>query len=172
MIITPPAIEEYAPYYSTYIHKVKEADLVKALAQNSQTFSAFISALPTNKLEYRYAAGKWTIKEIIVHLADAERIFAYRALRFARKDKTPLAGFDENEYVPESYANERPLTDLLEEWQSVRQATTTLFASVNQDAATRKGLANGSEMSVRALGFAIVGHTMHHQSIIKERYLD
>lgn len=171
MIIPPPQPTEYAPYYGTYINHVNSTDLIEALQKNETLFAAFAKALPAQLADYRYAEGKWTVKEVIIHLTDAERIFAYRALRFARNDKTGLAGFDENTYVPETYAAQRSLSDIIEEWQSVRAATLTLFKSFSPQVALRTGSASGKEISVRALGYIIVGHTMHHMGVIAERYL-
>ncbi len=171
MPIKKPEPTEYAPYYATYINKAVKNDLLVGLAENAETFSAFIKSIPAEKLDYRYAEGKWTVKEVIVHLLDAERIFAYRALRFARKDKTPLAGFEENDYVPESNAGNQSIESLLEEFSAVRQATITLFKSFTPEMCLRTGASNGKEISVRALGFIIVGHTVHHSQTIRERYL-
>jgi|ERR1043165_279970 uncharacterized damage-inducible protein DinB len=171
MPIIKPAPSEYYQYYGTYVDKVANNDLLPALVENQETFSAFIKSIPVDKLDYRYAEGKWSIKEVIIHLTDAERIFAYRALRFARKDKTELAGFEENNYVPESNASSYDTRSLIEEFEAVRKASITLFKSFTAEMSLRTGSANGKEISVRALGFVIVGHTMHHMQVIKERYL-
>ena len=171
MIITKPEPSEYHKHYDNYISKVEQNDLLLALAENEKKFSEFIKNIQSAKLDYRYAESKWTIKEIVIHLTDAERIFAYRTLRFARNDKTALAGFEENNYVPESNAVNRTLDSLLEEFIAVRKATTILFKSFTAEMYLRKGKANEQEISVRALGFTIVGHTIHHQQIILERYL-
>ncbi len=171
MLIAPPSAAEYAPYYHTYISKVTSSDLIEALIENQAGFVSFTKSLPAEKGNYKYAEGKWTVKEVIIHLTDAERIFAYRALRFARNDKTDLAGFDENTYVPESFAHNRSLTDVIQEWESVRAASLTLFKSFSAETALRVGFANGKEISVRALGYIIIGHTVHHQGVIADRYL-
>lgn len=135
--------------------------------------TSFLKSIPIEKLEYRYEANKWTIKEVVSHLIDSERIFAYRALRFARKDKTPVAGFDENDYALESVANNRTIEDLLEEYTLVRQASIALYKTFGSDSEIlkRTGIAGGGEVSVRALGFLIAGHEKHHCDIIRERYL-
>jgi len=172
MTITKPESSEFAPYYGTYINKAEGNDLLASLVENAETFSAFIKTIPSEKFDYRYAEGKWSIKEIIVHLTDAERIFAYRALRFARKDKTPLSGFEENDYVPESNAANQSIESLLAEFDAVRKASITLFKSFNPEMCLRTGTANGKEISVRALGFIMVGHTVHHLQTIRERYLN
>ena len=171
MIITRPAPNEYAPYYHTYIAKVQPDNLLEALGLHTDTFTAFIKSIPPQKAEYAYAAGKWTVKEVLLHIIDAERIFAYRALRFARNDKTELPGFDEDNYVPFSNAGARSLASLLEEFTAVRQSTLSLFNSFDEAAFMRRGTASNNPMSVRALGFVIVGHAMHHQLVMQERYL-
>jgi uncharacterized damage-inducible protein DinB len=172
MLVTKPESSEYAAYYGTYISKIESNDLLTELKENVLAFSDFIKKLPEEKLDYRYDEGKWTIKEIIVHLTDAERIFAYRALRFARKDKTSLAGFEENDYVQESNASNQSVKQLLEEFNAVRQASISLYKSFTAEMYLRTGAANGNEISVRALGFIIVGHVIHHQQTIVERYLN
>ncbi len=172
MLITKPEPSEFASYYGTYINKAEGNDLLAALRENALSFSNFILSIPAEKLDFSYAYGKWTIKEIIVHLTDAERIFAYRALRFARKDKTPLSGFEENDYVPESNAANQSRDQLLSEFLSVRVASINLFESFTREMCLRTGSANGKEISVRALGFIMVGHTVHHLQTIRERYLN
>lgn len=172
MLITKPETSEFSPYYENYINKVERNDLLAVLTENREIFSRFLKNIPKEKLDYCYAEGKWSIKEIIVHLIDAERIFAYRALRFARNDNTELAGFDENEYVPESNAINQSIDMLFEEFQAVRNASITLFKSFTPAMFLRTGTANGKEISVRALGFIIAGHTVHHQQTILERYLN
>jgi uncharacterized damage-inducible protein DinB len=124
-----------------------------------------------DKFDYRYAEGKWTIKDILQHLIDTERILAYRALRFSRNDQTPLANFDENEYVIEANANRRSIQELLTELAVVRQATLSLFKTFSQEELLRTGIASNNTMSVRASGFVIIGHQNHHQRIFEERYL-
>ena len=124
-----------------------------------------------DKFDYRYAEGKWTIKDIIQHIIDAERIFSYRALRFARNDKAELPGFEENEYVEEANGNQRSIMELLTELSSVRHATLLLFKSFNEEQVCRVGIASNNPMSVRAIGFVIIGHQNHHQKIFEERYL-
>jgi hypothetical protein len=125
-----------------------------------------------DKFDYRYAEGKWTIKEIIQHLIDCERIFSYRALRFSRNDKTPLPGFDEDSYNENTAGNLRSLQDLLTELAVVRQSTLSLFKSFSQEQLLRIGNASDKEISVRAIGFIILGHQKHHQHIFQQRYLD
>ena len=162
---------EFAPYYENYIKLVPEQNIVKGLIQQKEEMLHFFKGIPVFKHEFRYAEGKWTIKDIILHLIDAERIFAYRALRFARNDKTDLPGFEENDYVDEASANSRSIMDLLTELSAVRHATLLLFKSFNDYKLLRIGTANNNQMSVRALGFIIIGHQNHHQRIFEERYL-
>ena len=164
--------EEFAGYFATYINQVSdEYTLVEELEISVHRFIKFVQNIPLDKFDYRYAEGKWTIKDIIQHLIDAERIFAYRTLRFARNDKTALAGFEENDYVNEANSNKRRIQDLLTELAVVRQATLSLFKSFSSEELTRKGIASDTTLSVRAIGFIIIGHQNHHQRIFQERYL-
>ena len=163
---------EYASYYGAYIAQVSdEYALVEELEISVHRLVKFVREIPMDKFDYSYAEGKWTIKDILLHLIDAERIFAYRALRFARNDKTELPGFDENNYVDEANANSRSIQDLLTELLVVRQSTLTLFKSFSEEQLLRIGVASNNPMSVRALGFVIIGHQNHHQKIFQERYL-
>ncbi len=169
--IEKPREGEYAPYTIMYIGLLPDDGLVlKHLQDNLQATKNFILSLPAEKLAHRYAEGKWTIKEILVHISDDERIYAYRALRFARNDKTELPGFEQDDYARYSGANERGLNDILEELTTVRNATISLFNSFDNEALTRAGVANGNIMSVRAAAYHIAGHELHHINIIKERY--
>lgn len=162
---------EYAPYYGTYIEKVGDADLIEELEISVHRLIRFIQDIPMDKFDYRYAEGKWTIKDILQHLIDAERVFSYRALRFGRNDKTPLASFDENVCVDAANANRRSIQDLLTELAVVRQSTLSLFKSFSEEELLRIGTASDNAMSVRALGFVIIGHQNHHQMVFRERYL-
>ena len=166
-----PAADEYAPYYGTYIAHVPEGSIVATLAGQIDLTLGILRAIPESLAGKRYAEGKWTIKDILQHLIDAERIFAYRALRFARNDQTALASFEENEYVDEASANNRSIQELLTELAVVRQATLSLFKSFSNEQLLRKGIASNNPMSVRALGFVIIGHQNHHQRVFEERYL-
>ncbi|MCW3125317.1 MAG: damage-inducible protein DinB [Bacteroidetes bacterium] len=169
--ISKPNTGEYPSYYHTYIGKVTTDDLISSLETGRTNFLSFMALVPADKLEYRYQEGKWTIKELIIHLMDAERIFTYRALRFSRGDSTGLAGFDENEYVPNSAASERSLQSLLHEYVALRQSTIEFFKNLSPEMTRRTGIANGQEISVRSLGYIIPGHEIHHLAVIKERYL-
>lgn len=165
--------DEFAGHFATYINQVStEYSLVEELEISVHRLIKFVQNIPLDKFDYRYAAGKWTIKDIIQHLIDAERIFAYRALRFARNDKTELSGFEENDYVDEANANKRSIQDLLTELAVVRQATLSLYKSFSEEELHRKGIASNNPISVRALGIVIIGHQNHHQRIFQERYLN
>lgn len=166
--------DEFAPYYKTYIDAMEDnVNLLDELEISLHKTIKFVQDIPMDKFDYRYAEGKWTIKEIIQHIIDAERVFAYRALRFSRSDATPLPGFDENMYadVVNPTANKRHLKDLLTELTAVRHATITLFKSFTEEDLLKKGTASNNPMSVRAVGFVIIGHQNHHVNIFKERYL-
>ena len=163
---------EYAAYYGGYIDNVSnEYTLLEELEISLHRLIKFVQNIPMDKFDYRYAEDKWTIKDILQHLIDAERIFAYRALRFSRNDTTPLASFDENSYVVFANANKRSIQDLLTELAVVRQATLSLFKTFSDEELVRIGIASNHPMSVRAIGFVIIGHQNHHQRIFEERYL-
>jgi uncharacterized damage-inducible protein DinB len=163
---------EYSTFNATYISVVNSSlDLIEGFENSIEEFILFLEQLPVEKLEYRYADGKWTIKDIIQHIIDAERIFSYRALRISRNDKTPLASFDENEYVENTNANARNSNDLLSELKLVRQTTVMLFKSFSKEQMLILGTASNHSVSVRAIGFVILGHQLHHYKVIQERYL-
>ena len=164
--------EEYASAYAPYVEKVADVDLLEELEISVHRLIRFVQDIPMDKFDYRYAEGKWTIKDILQHLIDAERIFGYRALRFARSDKSPLSSFNENAYVDIAHANKRSIQDLLTELAVVRQSTLSLFKSLTHEELLRMGIASNNQMSVRALGFVIIGHQNHHQNVFQERYLD
>lgn len=162
---------EYALFYKPYIDALDNVDLIDELEISVHRLVKFVQDIPLDKFDYRYAEGKWTIKDILQHLIDAERIFSYRALRFARKDKTTLPSFEENEYAVTANGNQRSIQELLTELLTVRQSTLSLFKTFSDEVLLQKGIASDREMSVRALGFIIIGHQNHHQKIFKERYL-
>jgi uncharacterized damage-inducible protein DinB len=171
-LIPKPMTGEYAPYTTMYIDLLPDDGLVlKHLQDNLENTISFIRSLPDEKLTYRIAEGEWTIKEILVHIIDDERIYCYRALRYARNDTTQLPGFEQDEYVPYSGANGRELEEIIEEFASVRMATLTFFKSLDEEALTRKGVGSGNIMSVRAAAYHIAGHELHHVNSIKENYL-
>ncbi|UPT70891.1 MAG: DinB family protein [Flavobacterium sp. JAD_PAG50586_2] len=163
---------EYASFYRTYIGQVSEEyTLIEELEISVHRLIKFVQNIPMDKFDYRYEEGKWTIKDILQHIIDAERIFAYRALRFARNDKTALASFEENDYAVEADGNKRSIQELLTELAVVRQSTLFLFKSFSNEELLRNGIASNNPMSVRALGFVIIGHQNHHQRVFEERYL-
>lgn len=162
---------EFNPYYGTYIQKTIGLSLRKSMKSSGVKIISFLKSIPSHKLEFRYAEGKWTIKEIIQHLMDAERIFTYRALRISRKDQTPLPGFEQDDYVLPSQANKRSIEDLLKEYEAIKLATVTLYDSFSDEMLMAIGTASNSPVSVRAIGFVIMGHEIHHCEVIKQRYL-
>jgi hypothetical protein len=162
---------EFNAYYANYIRLSGEDNILSGLLKNLKAMVSLLDSLPEEKLYHAYAPGKWTIKELIVHLIDSERVFAYRALRFARMDATDLPGYDQDKYVTTSLANNRTKRSLISEYTSVRNATITLFESFNEEMMLQIGTGNKSPMSTRALGFIIVGHERHHINIINDRYL-
>jgi uncharacterized damage-inducible protein DinB len=164
-------VNEYAKFYSGYIQALENVQLIEELEISIHDFIKFVQNISMDKFDFRYAEGKWTIKDIIQHLIDAERVFSYRALRISRNDKTPLPGFEENDYVDNANANDRSIQDLLAEFSAVRQSTLFLFKSFSQEQLGRMGTASNADVSVRAIGFIIIGHQKHHQKIFKERYL-
>lgn len=162
---------EYNSYYKLYIDKVGELDLVEGLKQNGDAVILFLESLSEEKYDFAYTEGKWTIKELIQHVIDTERVFTYRALSFSRKESIALPGYDENEYALTSDANKRSKQSLLKEYKVLRLATVALFESFTGDMLRQIGHASNSDISVRALGFILIGHENHHCQIIKERYL-
>jgi hypothetical protein len=166
-----PDAAEVPAGYAGYVGKVREGEDLMALmqAQLDEVRAAF-GRFPEARGSYRYAPEKWSVKELLGHLSDVERIFCYRALRFARRDATPQPGFDENANAPAMEADGRPLADLLGEWLDVRRATISLLRGLPAEAWTRRGIANGKEISVRALAYAIAGHARHHLEVLAERY--
>jgi DinB superfamily len=165
-----PVPAEYPTYYHAYVGESEGHDLLGAMHIAGQNMHAALDQLPTDREDHRYAPGKWTIKEVVQHVIDAERIFAYRALRFARKDNSPLPGFSENDYAPASLAGRRPLKDLLHEHDLVRGSSIALFQSFPLEALAYTGTANGLAITVRAIGWVIAGHANHHTRVLAERY--
>ncbi len=165
-----PESDEIPAHFVGYIGRVPESDPVAVLAAQIDVTAALLRGLSDTDALKRYAPGKWSIKEIVGHLADTERIMAYRALRIARGDETPLPGFDENAYVPPAKFDARPLSDLVAELRTTRAATLALFRSFDDDAWRRRGTASGKPISVRAIGYMIPGHERHHVEILRTRY--
>jgi hypothetical protein len=171
MPMTRPGPDEYNPFYAAYVDKVQESDVLPVLVEARRTTAEFLAGLSEAQAGYRYAPAKWTLREVIGHLSDSERIFAYRLLRIARGDQTPLSSFDENLYVPGGEFERRPLADVAAEFASVRDATVALLRGLPPDALARRGTAGGKPVSARALAFIIAGHERHHLMVIRERYV-
>lgn len=169
--MTRPDLNTVPDFYKGYVEHVKNYDVLEALRISSKETLELMRTLPEEKGGYRYAPGKWSIKEVLCHTMDAERIMSYRALRFARNDKTPLPGFEENDYAPEANADSRSIKVIVDEMERLRLTTIDLFSSFTDEMLKRKGLANNVELSVINLGYIISGHESHHRSILRERYL-
>lgn len=167
-----PEPSEYAPYYGTYISKVPQGDIIDQLRTQIDETTALLSDLANEQADYRYAPGKWSLKEVIGHLCDAERVFAYRALRFGRNDATPLPGFNQDPYIEAGNFSERTMADLLAEFTAIRQATLHLFVPMTEAMMIRTGTASNAPFSVRATAYIIAGHELHHLHIIRDRYLE
>jgi len=170
--MNPVDLSRVPSYYHNYISQVRIDNLMKAFDTYTTEWLDFLKSIPEEKWDYAYAEGKWTIKELVQHIIDGERIFAYRALRMARKDQTPLPGFEENDYAVNSKAERRTKEDLIEETQLVRKSTIKLFENFDEEQLESEGVASGSSTYVKAIGFIIVGHAKHHQNIMEERYLN
>jgi hypothetical protein len=165
-----PLPTEYAPFYQTYVDRVEGDELHMLLSGYSQASLDFWQSIPEELGSFAYSPGKWTVMQVLNHLNDSERIFAYRALRIARGDDTPLAGFDENDYADEALLHHRTLEDLGQEFQAIRASTLYLFGSFTERELTRLGTANGTPISVNALGYILLGHALHHEAVVRERY--
>lgn len=170
-MVSRPAATEFAPYYGTYVNAMPDGDVVQALASQGEETFRVLTALTDEQGGFRYAPDKWSIRDLVQHLCDSERIFAYRALRFARGDRTPLPGFDQEPYAATAHADRRPLAELAAEFRDVRVTTLALVRSFDAEMLDRSGSASGNLMSVRALVWVIAGHERHHLRILRERYL-
>jgi hypothetical protein len=166
-----PDLSRVPVFYHNYINHVPQDDLLDAFNVQSPAFITFLENIPPEKRDYRYDKGKWTIKEVLQHVIDSERIFAYRALRFARKDPTLLPGFDEKIFADNAKASGRDWNNLAGEFRVVRMSSEYLFTSFDEDQLDATGTANNSPVYVLGIGFIVVGHAMHHMKVIKERYL-
>lgn len=169
--MTKPISGTYPPYFEKYISLVIEEDLSEAFHNQRELIERFFSAIPEEKTETGYTAGKWSLKELLQHIIDTERIFNYRALCFARKEKASLPGFEENDYAASSFAGKRSWKSLCDELIAVRRSTEILFESFTEEALSFSGIASNNSSTVLALGYIIVGHLYHHINIVKERYL-
>jgi uncharacterized damage-inducible protein DinB len=169
-VIQRPATTEYAPYFARYVDRVPDGDIVAHLRENGAVLNATLASLDEARGEFRPAEGKWSIRVMLGHLMDVERVFVYRALCIARGDTTPLPGFDQDDYAARAGSDARRLSDLRDELRVLRESTIRFFASLPDDAWTRIGVASGNNISVRAIAHIVVGHTQHHLQVLAERY--
>jgi len=169
-VIAPPQPNEYAPHYGKYVSLVSGNDVLTALETQARETAAFLSARSEADGDFRYSPDKWSVKQLLGHVNDTERVFAYRALRIARADQTPMEGFEQDDYVRNGPFADCLLSDLIEDFGRVRQATLSLFRNLDTAAWVRRGLANSSEVSVRGIAYIIAGHELHHRRILQEKY--
>lgn len=169
--MTPPQTTEYAPFYKGYIALIGQDDVLEKLSSNRKKTYYFFLSLPEEKADFAYAEGKWSVKEVLGHIIDTERIMCYRLLRFSRGDYHPLAGFNENFYSSKSNHTKRTLEDLADEFSALRKANLYLYQNLSPEQLKRKGTASNATVSVKALLYIIAGHELHHLKIIRERYL-
>lgn len=166
-----PEPTEYGDFYRGYVDMVGEGNILRLLTAQRDTALQLLRSIDEERAEHRYAAGKWSIKEVIGHVTDSERVFAYRALCFARGERAPQPGFDQDAYVAAADFNRRSLGDLAAEFSQARYANVTLFGGFDDDVWLRRGVANGVEFTVRSIPYIIAGHELHHIAVIRERYL-
>jgi hypothetical protein len=166
-----PSPADYDPYYERYIKLVQGDNILHILLNQSKSTQEFLNTITEHKGNYRYADGKWTVKEVVGHLLDTERIFGYRALRIARGEKRSLPGFDQNEYVTQGNFNSRDLSELILEFKMLRKSNLLLFNSFSDEMITKKGYADECSLSVISILYIIAGHELHHMNILKERYI-
>ena len=169
--ILRPQEGELVPYYARYVALVPSDNLFEHFANQRENFASLLATLPESKLLHRYAEGKWSIKDVAQHIIDSERIFAYRALSIARNDPNNLPGFEENDYAAVAKADNRSGKEMAEDYAAARAATIALFRSFDDSVLAHKGVVNNQPVSVRALGYVIAGHDLHHFAVVKERYL-
>lgn len=169
--ITAIATHDFAKYFNNYINLVTEENVIKSLKYSYKEVKNLMKSLNEEQGNFSYAKNKWTIKELLVHVMDTERIFCERALRFARKDKTELPGFDHDVFVLNSNANQRTLKDILKEYKTIRKSTLALFKNFTPEMLEQGGVANGNKLTVHTIGFVISGHELHHLNVLKAKYL-
>lgn len=169
--ISRPEIDEFDSYYERYVSLVTNGDIISALKDQIVETLDLLAKISAEKADFRYAADKWSVKELVGHVIDAERIFAYRALRIARGDETPIEGYEQDDYIKNAEFAKCNLTDLAEEFAYVRRANVLMFQNLSESAWIRRGVANNKEISVRALAYISAGHEIYHVNILKERYL-
>jgi hypothetical protein len=170
LLSSPPDAGEYGAFYAGYVARVPAGDLLSTLATQLDDTLAVVASFGEARADHRYAPGKWSVKEVVGHLADTERIFAYRALRIARGDATPLPGFDENLFVATAGFDRRPLADLVADLRLVRQHTLALLRALDDEALARRGTASNNPLTARAAAYVIAGHERHHAAVLRERY--
>jgi uncharacterized damage-inducible protein DinB len=168
--IARPQAGEYAPYYDRYISLVASTDILTTLDEQRRAMVLLLSCRDEEDGNFRYAPDKWSAKEVLGHICDTERVFAYRALRIARGDVTELAGFEQDDYVRNGPFAQRPISDLVEDYIAVRRATLSLLRNLDEAAWSRRGVASKNEVTVRALAYMIAGHELHHRKILEEKY--
>ncbi|HVM92204.1 MAG TPA: DinB family protein [Terriglobales bacterium] len=169
--IQRPSPSEYDPYYERYISLVKSDDIVSSLQKQGQETLELLGKVRAERGEFRYAPGKWSVKEVLGHINDTERIMSYRVLRIARGDRTPIEGFEQDDYIAGGKFWRRAIDDLLQEFATIRNATVQLVRHLDAEAAERHGTANNKEISARAIVYVIAGHELHHRRILQEKYL-
>jgi DinB superfamily len=170
VVIGRPEEGEYAPFFARYISLIQGPDILGVLHSQSGETTAMLRSLSEKDGEFRYGRDKWSVKQMVGHMCDTERVFAYRAMRIARGDKTPLAGFEQDDYVRFADFDKRTLADLVDEFDAIRKATMFLFRGLEEVAWTREGIANNGAVTVRALAYMIAGHELHHQRLLQEKY--
>jgi hypothetical protein len=168
--ISRPGSTEYAPFHSSYVGAVPDGDVLALLERQGRETVALLRSISEKKSQHRYQPGKWSIRQVVGHIIDAERVFTYRALTFARGDAIALPGFDENQWAEGSNADHRTLAELIDEFAAVRAASVALFRGFGESEFARSGKASGHNASVRALAYVTTGHERHHVKILKERY--
>jgi hypothetical protein len=169
-VIGRPEATEHAPYYDRYISLIDSTDILSTLDSQRRQMLLLLTSRSDAEADFRYAPDKWTAKEVLGHVCDTERVFAYRALRISRADQTPIEGFEQDDYVRNGPFNHRPLAEIIEDYIAVRRATITLLRNLDETAWLRRGIANKNEVSVRALAYIAAGHELHHRLILENKY--
>jgi uncharacterized damage-inducible protein DinB len=170
LVIARPQAGEYAPYYERYISLIQENDILATLDRQRREMVLLLSGLSEEQGDFRYAPEKWSAKEVLGHVCDTERIFAYRALRISRGDATPMEGFEQDDYVKNGPFARHAIAEVIEDYIAVRRATISLLRSLEEAAWSRRGVANKNEVTVRAIAYTIAGHEVHHRGILEEKY--
>lgn len=170
LVIARPQAGEYAPYYDRYISLIAENDILSTLDRQRREMVLLLSGLSEEQGDFRYAPEKWSAKQVLGHVCDTERVFAYRALRIARGDATPMEGFEQDDYVKNGPFARHVIAEVIEDYIAVRRATISLLRSLEEAAWSRRGIANKNEVTVRALAYTIAGHELHHRRILEEKY--